>query len=206
MRYSEREVVDLAKAWGAISLAFAIMFAGGAPGVIGSSWESFAVVLLVSAFTAGIGFLVHELAHKYVAQRYRHAAEFRSFDGGLLLALGLSLFGFIFAAPGAVMISGYVHKRENGIISMAGPLSNLVLVLVFAPLLVVPYLGVVGALGIIINAWLGLFNLLPFGSFDGSKILAWNRVVYAALVLFAIVAVGLGSVAVQGTGLNSVVG
>jgi len=42
---------------------------------------SFIIALFISLFTLGIGFLLHELAHKFVAQRYGCFAEFRSFDG-----------------------------------------------------------------------------------------------------------------------------
>jgi Zn-dependent protease len=51
----------------------------------------------------------------------------------LLLALGMSFLGFVFAAPGAVHIKGYINKMQNGIFSLAGPLMNLILALVFLP-------------------------------------------------------------------------
>ena len=89
-------------------------------------------MFLISLFTAGIGFLLHELAHKFVAQYYGCEAEFRSMDQMLYFAVGLSLFvGILFAAPGAVMIAGGVTRKENGIISVAGPLTNYVLAGIF---------------------------------------------------------------------------
>jgi Zn-dependent protease len=33
--------------------------------------------------------------------------------------------------------------------------------------------------GYSINAWLGLFNLIPAGPFDGAKVLAWDWRVFA---------------------------
>ena len=45
-------------------------------------------------------------------------------------------------------------------------------------------------IGYFINAWLGLFNMIPFGNFDGKKILAWSKawwvggVVIGLLLLF----------------------
>jgi Zn-dependent protease len=146
--------------------------------------QVFFKLFLISLFTAGIGFVFHELAHKFVAQHYGCVAEFRAFNQMLYLALGLAaVIGFIFAAPGAVMISGRVTLRENGKISLAGPLTNFVLAIVFlglsfkAPILFV---------GFFINTWLGLFNLLPFGNFDGKKILDWHRYVWLGMVLVGI--------------------
>jgi len=145
-------------------------------------------VFIISLFTAGLGFLLHELAHKFVARRYGCLAEFRAFDQMLYLAVGLAAFiGFIFAAPGAVMISGMVTRKENGIISLAGPLMNYVLAgLFFAAGIFIPAFVSVFSLGFGINAWLGLFNLLPFGNFDGRKIFDWNKVIWGGMVAVGI--------------------
>ncbi|HHE76921.1 MAG TPA: hypothetical protein ENL27_03000 [Candidatus Parcubacteria bacterium] len=116
-----------------------------------------------------------------MAQHYGCVAEFRAFDQMLYLALGLAaVTGFIFAAPGAVMIAGRVTLRENGKISLAGPLVNFGLAIIFWGLsFYLPFLFI----GYYINAWLGLFNLIPFGNFDGKKILDWNRYVWLGMVL-----------------------
>ena len=83
------------------------------------------------AFTSlvivSVCFLLHEMGHKYAAQRYGAWAEYRMFPMGLGLCLLMSFFGFLFAAPGAVMIAGYIDNKRNGVISMAGPIVNLVL-------------------------------------------------------------------------------
>ena len=121
---SETEIKDLAKAWIAISIAFALVLRHD----IGLAFYQ---VLLISSITVGMGFLLHELGHKFVAQRYGCFAEFRSFDRMLLLAVIMSFFGFVFAAPGAVMIAGKVDTRKNGIISVAGPVVNLILAVAF---------------------------------------------------------------------------
>ena len=54
---------------------------------------------------------------KILAQNYGCFAEFRSYNFMLLIAVFMSFFGFIFAAPGAVIISGPIGKRRNGKIS-----------------------------------------------------------------------------------------
>ncbi len=188
---SKIELVGITKAWVAISLAFAIAYSGAS--LMGGSVENlislrFVLLFFVSLFTAGLGFLLHELAHKFVAQKYGCMAEFRAFDQMLYLAVGLALFtGFIFAAPGAVMISGMVTRKENGIISLAGPLTNYVLGMVFLGLVYLfPFLGFIFSIGFSINIWLGLFNLIPFGNFDGIKIFQWNYLAWGAMAAFGI--------------------
>ncbi len=179
---SETELKDIIKAWIAISIAFAIVLSDS----IFSS--DFYTKFIVASLTVGIGFLFHELGHKIMAQRYGCFAEFRSFDNMLLLAIAMSFFGFIFAAPGAVMISGRVNKMRNGKISAAGPIVNLVLSLIFLSLtfLQLPKLFKdISYYGFLINSWLALFNMIPFWLFDGYKILKWNKIVYGLIVAVA---------------------
>ena len=178
---SRTELIDITKAWLAVSVAFAIA------GVGFRLSSSFFVSLLVSGITVGIGFLLHELAHKFTAQHYGCTAEFRAFDQMLLFAIALSFLGFVFAAPGAVMILGQVTRKENGIISAAGPLTNYALALVFLVLsMFLPAGKLIWASGFSINLWLGLFNMIPFWNFDGKKIWAWQPSIWAAMVAFGV--------------------
>jgi Zn-dependent protease len=41
------------------------------------------------------------------------------------------------------------------------------------------------SLGMNINASLALFNLIPFGVFDGAKIIKWSRTIWGVSVLAA---------------------
>lgn len=178
---SKKELQDLVLAWLGLSIAFTILLMG--------STGSFLSAFIIAVVAVGSGFLLHELAHKMVAQYYDCWAEFRADYMMLGLAIALSFGGFIFAAPGAVMITGYSITREiNGKISLAGPLTNYVLALLFLALfLMFPSTGLLFLYGFMINSWLGLFNLLPFGNFDGVKILYWNKLVYGLMVGFGII-------------------
>jgi Zn-dependent protease len=186
MRFSQREIKDLFYAWLLISFAFAILFSGGLKSVFS---VGFVIALGISALTAGIGFLLHELMHKYVAQGYGLFAEFKAFYKMLWLAVAFSLFGFIIAAPGAVYIRGRITSERNGKISLAGPLTNIVLAILFlVPLLVSDYTGLLGLFfefGFRINSLLALFNMIPVMPFDGAKVIAWNKSIYYTTVIVA---------------------
>ncbi len=117
-RITPRERSDLLVAWLAISIAFSLIFIRG-----GVTLETFLVFLIVSLFTVGIGFILHEMAHKFTAMRYGYWAEFRKDNLMLLVAVVMAaLVGVVFAAPGATVIYGaYITREQNGKISAAGP-------------------------------------------------------------------------------------
>lgn len=184
MKTSSRELIDITKAWIAISIAFSVLLTE--KGQLLSL--QFVLNFLISGLTVGLGFLLHEMGHKVMAQRYGCFAEFRSFDFMLLLSVIMSFFGFIFAAPGAVMISGRVSTEKNGKISLLGPLTNFILAILFLILgnINIDILKIISNYGFIINTWLGLFNMIPFWMFDGKKIYVWNKLVYFSLVVIGI--------------------
>jgi len=179
---SRRELIDLIKAWIAISAAFAILLGGSLFSL------NFITFFMISSLSVGFGFIAHELSHKIVAQKYGCQAEFRAWDKMLILAVIMAFFGFIIAAPGAVMISGPVGRKRNGKISAAGAIANLIIASLFLSLLFIPVTGIlaiIAQIGFVINTVLALFNMIPIWMFDGKKVLRWNKVVY-----FTMLAVG----------------
>lgn len=188
--FSQVEVKDILVAYLGLGVAFFIAFIGIGT-VLGLGLGNFFVaiprielspfqVLGISLIAVGPGFVLHELSHKFTARRYGYWAEFRMWPLGLLLALVTSTFGFIFAAPGATYISGLnITKPENGRISIAGPLTNVAVALVFFPLLVFAggngFWGYLGSYGVFINIWLALFNMLPIMPLDGAKVFSWSK-------------------------------
>ncbi len=170
LTFTRREIFDIGKAWLLLSLAFGIALHGL------SLKASLLVAIVISLLTVGIGFVLHELAHKYVAHRYHLHAEFFANNMMLVFALVTSVFGLILAAPGAVWIEG-TSRDKHGKIALAGPLTNILLALVFIVVyfLVPSTLSAIAAYGFQINAFLALFNMLPFFGFDGVQVLAWSK-------------------------------
>jgi Zn-dependent protease len=191
MRFSLIELRDLAICWLVLGVCFSLHYLIPQQGLPdGQSLAQFAAFLPVALVGIGTGFLFHELAHKGVAQRYGYHAEFRMWKMGLVIAVVAALlsFGqFLFFAPGAVYTSTYKQPdpREEGFISAAGPVANIMLAgLFFLVAAGTGYRGIwseIGLFGFQINLWLAAFNLIPFPPLDGVKILRWNKLAWFAL-------------------------
>ena len=192
LQFSGRELRDLAVAWLALGVAFTLLLErelvaalnlGGQLG--GLNPPAVAQTLLVSLLTVGVGFLLHELAHKVVAVRFGQVAAFRADYRMLGFAIVGALVGFLFAAPGAVVHRGHITARQNGLIALAGPVTNVALALLFLPALLAggDLLGQVGNYGVLVNVLLAGFNMLPFGPLDGKKVLAWSKAVYVVVAV-----------------------
>jgi Zn-dependent protease len=169
-------------------IAFSLTLSGGIfkffqdPGTFINSFVSFLPIVVVAVT---LSFILHELMHKFVAQRYGAIAGFRTSVMGLAITIITGMFGFLLGIPGATMI--YVHsftKKENGIVSLAGPLTNLCVFAAFFTIGILmnpatgSYLYTAISFTIFISLLLAFFNMLPISPLDGSKVFAWSKPVY----------------------------
>lgn len=187
-----KELKDLIISALVLAIAFGIALSGGYRAFF-APW-SLVIVILMSIVAVSLGFVLHEVGHRFIARRFGCFAEYTMWPTGLILAIVVSFFGFVFAAPGAVMIyprsdawgRATLTKRKIGLISITGPVMNLCLALVFI-LLNTVYPMLLFSLGARINTWLAVFNLIPFGPLDGAKIFRWHKGAWLATI-----AVGIG--------------
>jgi Zn-dependent protease len=148
------------------------------------SWQFLAI--FISAF------LIHEFAHKFLAQYYGSWAEFRAQMYGLIVTAisAVPFMPFKFIAPGAVMV-GLSDRNRFGRVALIGPLTNLVMGFAFLiSTYLYPYHSYLYS-GASFNAWIAMFNLLPFGTLDGQKIFEWNKIAWGTtmavtMILFVV--------------------
>ena len=156
--------------------------------------------LILMAPTFLIAIILHEASHAWVADRLgdptgRWAGRISldpkvHFDplGGLLfLVSAFSGIGFGWAKPVPVNPYNFRNRRRDMmLVSLAGPAANLVQLACWAGifhLLVLPLIQVRAtwanlllmliSFGVLENAVLFCFNLLPIPPLDGSRVLAW---------------------------------
>jgi Zn-dependent protease len=150
--FSDIEKSNLKLATAAFTVALGFMAVRGIGGISTLGFETWALTLLLSMpvmlLAVGPAFLLHEIGHKIVAKKNGCWAEFRADPKGLQFGVMLAfILGFLFMAPGAVMVAGLVTRRQNGHIAVAGPLTNLGLFIIGIPLWVL-ILGISGAFNV----------------------------------------------------------
>ena len=162
-----------------VAIGFSIGLYGRYFGGFNFTWTWTLMAAFAALITASV--LIHEMAHKIMAQRNGLWAEFRLTTWGVVLTFVSVFLPFRMIAPGAMMISGSPNSEEIVKISIAGPATNLAL-----------SAGILGAAYAVspspfasmlffaayINAFLATFNLIPFGILDGFKIFSFNKKVW----------------------------
>jgi len=190
VRFSDTEIIQLLVATLCISFAFSLALFSSE---IFSNGFSYDIMYFLSALViVGPAFILHEeLGHTVVAQRSGCWAEFRTWPEGLMLTLMMAIFSlgsFVFAAPGAVVISQvrkmksgfsitYLTKESIGKIAVAGSVVNIVLAFIFVGAYLITGISIL-SFAAAVNAWLAAFNMIPFGPLDGNKVLRWNKTVW----------------------------
>jgi Zn-dependent protease len=193
---SPREILNIAVAFAVLTFDFVLIIGVGglASGAgLGSLTSIPLEIVLACVGIAGTAFVCHEMAHKVAAERMGYWAEFRWSPMGLVFSLFTSLFGFLFALPGATVVSGMADVRQWGRTAIAGPATNLAFAGIFyAATLTLWSVGNTLWFWLLLvayfNAWFAAFNLIPFGLLDGAKVLRWSSAVWG--IAFAIAAVG----------------
>lgn len=187
---TKRELMELTISWLVISLCFS------ARGLMYS--ERFLMIFLASTISVGLGFLLHELMHRAIARRFGCFAEYRMWPWGLMLALIIAFASggsVIFAAPGAVYITPialtpYISvlqiRRVYGLISLSGPIANLLLALIFYFITKLPadqFIAFIAKTGFEVNLWLAAFNLIPVPPLDGFNVVRWSLAIWCLVAI-----------------------
>jgi|YNPNPStandDraft_1061719.scaffolds.fasta_scaffold49799_2 Zn-dependent protease len=197
-RFSRTEIIHIIIALIVLTIAFSFPLSQSRI-INGSIAPQRLIDSIPVAFLALLtAFFIHELAHKFMAQRYGLWSEFRMFPLGLMLSLLLAIFtGVVFAAPGAVIFrGGETRLFETGRIAAAGSTANIIIAAVslllyfhlfFDDITIGTLIGFI----CLVNGLLATFNLIPLGSLDGKKIIVWNGIVWGILFSSAIVIVSI---------------
>jgi Zn-dependent proteases len=191
IRFSKTELLHITATIVVLSIAFSMIMRSNTL-VPGDPTMNIVYIVGFSFILVIFSFLVHELGHKFVARKYNAWSEFRAYPFGLAFALILSIVaGFLFAAPGAVYIRGNIDREMNGKISLAGPAVNFVIAAIAIMICLILTEGTlifwVFFMLAQLNAFLGLFNMIPVQPLDGSKIVAWDLQIYIVTAIIGVI-------------------
>jgi Zn-dependent protease len=150
------------------------------------TWDMMAVFAVFMTTS----FLTHEIAHKIYAQKAGMWAEFRLTTWGAVLTAISVILPFKMISPGAMMIGGTPPSAKDYLkISIAGVIANIIFAVVFLGLGFAVFPSAYAAVFLFsayINAFMALFNLIPFGILDGYKIFMLNKTVWVLAFIPAV--------------------
>ena len=155
---TSKELEDLVISALLLALAFGIALSGGIHAFFDP--RSLLIVSLKAVVSVSLGFVLHEMGHRFVARRFDCFAQYTMWPIGLMLALALSLFGFIFAA---LFLGYFVDKyiRARNFLSMFCLMLFANFCLIYIPGLIQLSLW----LGLVKGETPGLYQLLTMGLF-----------------------------------------
>lgn len=169
--FEPRELIDLGYATVAMFIAVWL--------VLGS--QNFDNTILIGSMLI-LGLVIHELSHKAIGLGFGKPARFSAFHVLNLVSVGVAyLTGLLFLLPGAVKYRA-VTERVHGIVAAAGPVSNIVLAMIFLAL--AGQYPEISRIGVLLNTILAGFNMLPIPPLDGSKIAGWSWGAYLFIAGF----------------------
>lgn len=194
MNFSKKESVHLTISVLVMSVLLATH--GGLISVIGSGINVVLSLLAASFLIIVPAFVLHEIGHKYMAQKFGFWAEYRMWTQGLLLAVLITIITagrFLFIAPGAVYFAMHRFTKSSaekiGKIGLSGPIVNLFLGVIFGLISLIIWDKLWAGFfrsGAGVNAFLAIFNLIPVTPLDGQKVFAWNKKIWATTIILAI--------------------
>jgi Zn-dependent protease len=84
--------------------------------------------------------------------------------------------------------AGHTGSDKFGKIALSEPLTNIAQAVIYFILGITTTnsdIGILASIGYTINSGLALFNLLPFGIFDGAKVMHWDKQIRLAAFMTA---------------------
>ncbi|MHA1297899.1 MAG: AN1-type zinc finger domain-containing protein [Candidatus Helarchaeota archaeon] len=178
-----------------VFLMFLLSFLMSSPSAL-TTYSNLWILLIILGALITVGFIGHELSHKFASIFLNYWAEFRLTPVYTVLTALIPYF----VMPGAVQVSSSkISEEDMGKIAVAGPLFNLVLGVIYAGLGIFMKMTVstpftengtwwIFGFSAFMNCLLGLFNLLPVYVLDGRKIITWSKGawVFALISLFGL--------------------
>lgn len=156
--------------------------------------RDFMLVPYVAIITV-LSIFFHEFGHWFIAKMLKINTCFKANEPGILVSSIIALIGGIYPFYGSTYIKqkdwSYIGDKrkpglnKNGPIYVMGPLFSIIMAIISKYLigLTFGYWQIMFQLGMNINIYLVLFNLIPIKSaggfpWDGTKIYQWNKIIW----------------------------
>ncbi|WP_407431878.1 site-2 protease family protein [Methanobrevibacter sp.] len=199
VEYTRNEIRDLIISFIVLSICFTIS-------TVKMNFYGAISILPIVTVGVGIGFMLRELAQKFVAIKYGYNAEFKMWPLGLLITFISSLLGFVLAFVGSIKIDeDDVPDEIKGRTAVAGPMANMALALLFIVIATLIYplkihssvfnlIFLINTVGFSVNSFLAAFNLLPLWTLDGLNVFKWDVKIWIVTFVLACIMLVLATI------------
>ena len=199
VEYTRNEIRDLIISFIVLSICFTIS-------TVKMNCYGAISILPIVTVGVGIGFMLRELAQKFVAIKYGYNAEFKMWPLGLLITFISSLLGFVLAFVGSIKIDeDDVPDEIKGRTAVAGPMANMALALLFIVIATLIYplkihssvfnlIFLINTVGFSVNSFLAAFNLLPLWTLDGLNVFKWDVKIWIVTFVLACIMLVLATI------------
>lgn len=180
IRTTKKEIQALIKTWLILTIAITIIITK--PQII---HKNTLTIFFISTIIVATTLTIKEITKKIIAKKQYCLTEYETNNTLLLITAILSFIGIMFGAQGKNEIKGNTNKKQTLKITTTGPIIHITLAIIslIGLTLTKQITALIFYITLLLNTWLGIFEMIPTKPFTGHTILKTNKTIYSLLTI-----------------------
>ncbi|AWX32132.1 hypothetical protein [Methanosphaera sp. BMS] len=172
-------------------IVISILFTINTTQKIGWTNKEIINILIITLILFSISLIAKIYSQKYLARKYHYHIEYKIWGYGIIFAVVTMLLNIFIITPGYFKYGLYdriATDEEKAKIAVTGSAINIILAVIFLMALIILKYSIMTAsiiklamlIGFYINTYMAVFNLIPFMTLDGMKIVEYDMKMWIA--------------------------